>query len=243
MGLRGVAAARRQLRGAPARRAHLVRLGAARPAALRHRAAAARRRRSRRCDLPCHSRSRIVAVKGLRPGEGTGYGLRWTRRRAADDRDRAGRLRRRPRHAPRRPRRACSSAAAACRSSASVCMDMITIDVTGTRRLAGRRGRAHRPPGRRRDHRARNRGGDRDDSVGSRVPAGREDRATIRSTSKFEVRSSNSRVRVRSTTAAELQVRRYPSLLSLRRDVRIATSSSASRAGARARARASSVAR
>ena len=37
------------------------------------------RRRWRRrcgCDLPCHSDSRIVAVKGLRPGEGTGYGLR-----------------------------------------------------------------------------------------------------------------------------------------------------------------------
>ena len=57
MGLRESAAARRQLRGAAARRAHVVRLGAARPAALRHRAAAARRGRSRRCDLPCHSRA------------------------------------------------------------------------------------------------------------------------------------------------------------------------------------------
>ena len=49
-------AARRQLRGAPARHAHLVRLGAARSAALRHRAAAAGRRRISACVPPCHSR-------------------------------------------------------------------------------------------------------------------------------------------------------------------------------------------
>ena len=41
--------------------------------------------------------SRIVHVKGMRPGEGTGYGLQSVVDRAADDRDRAGGLRRRPR--------------------------------------------------------------------------------------------------------------------------------------------------
>ena len=47
--------------------------------------------------------SRVTAVKGLRPGEGVGYGWRF-QRHAAVDRGRAGRLRRRARHAPRRPR-------------------------------------------------------------------------------------------------------------------------------------------
>ena len=44
---------RREQRGAPARRARLVRLRPSRPAPLRHRPAAARRDCSR-CDLPCH---------------------------------------------------------------------------------------------------------------------------------------------------------------------------------------------
>jgi alanine racemase len=75
--------------------------------------------------------SRIVAVKGLRPGEGTGYGLRW-----ADDTARtiaivpAGyadgldlRLAGRASVLVRGRRRAIVG---------SVCMDMIMIDVTGT---------------------------------------------------------------------------------------------------------------
>ena len=33
--------------------------------------------------------SRVVAVKGVRAGEGVGYGVRFTRRAADDDRDRA----------------------------------------------------------------------------------------------------------------------------------------------------------
>lgn len=75
--------------------------------------------------------SRIVAVKGLRPGEGTGYGLRWTPSEPrtiavvpagyADGLDTrlAGRgsVLIRGRRAP---------------VVGSVCMDMITIDVTGT---------------------------------------------------------------------------------------------------------------
>ena len=48
--------------------------------------------------------SRVVAVKGLRPGEITGYGATIHGRAPDDDRDRAGRLRRRPGSAARRAR-------------------------------------------------------------------------------------------------------------------------------------------
>ncbi len=74
--------------------------------------------------------SRIVAVKGLRPGEGSGYGLRWT----PDD----------PRtiaivpagYADGLDTRLANRASALIRGRrvpivGSVCMDMITIDVTG----------------------------------------------------------------------------------------------------------------
>ena len=76
--------------------------------------------------------SRIVAVKGIRPGEGTGYGLKTTFDRAA---------RRSPSCPPATPMAStcaspaaasCSSAAAACPIVGSVCMDMTMIDVTGT---------------------------------------------------------------------------------------------------------------
>jgi len=75
--------------------------------------------------------SRIVAVKGLRPGEGTGYGLRWVAREArsiaivpagyADGLD--TRLANRASVLVRGRRRPIVG---------SVCMDMIMIDVTGT---------------------------------------------------------------------------------------------------------------
>ena len=75
--------------------------------------------------------SRIVAVKGVRPGEGTGYGLRWT---ATDPRSIAivpagyadgldTRLANRGSVLVRGERRQIVG---------SVCMDMIMIDVTGT---------------------------------------------------------------------------------------------------------------
>ena len=72
-----------------------------------------------------------MAVKGVRPGEGTGYGLRWTADRAADDRDRARRLRRRPRHAALGGRGVVLVRGRRVPIVGSVCMDMITIDVTG----------------------------------------------------------------------------------------------------------------
>ena len=112
-----VSAARRQFGGAPARQPHVVRRGASRPAALRRRAAAAVGRGSRAETCP-------VTHVPYRGGEGRarrrGHRLRTALagRRAADDRDRARRLRRRPRHARRPAARACSSAAAARRSSA-----------------------------------------------------------------------------------------------------------------------------
>jgi alanine racemase len=75
--------------------------------------------------------SRIVAVKGLRPGEGTGYGLRWIAHEArsiaivpagyADGLD--TRLANRASVLVRGRRRPIVG---------SVCMDMIMIDVTGT---------------------------------------------------------------------------------------------------------------
>ena len=144
------------------------------PAALRHRAAAACGRRSRRCDLPCHCTSRIVAVKGLRPGEGTGYGLRW---RADEPRTiaivPAG-------YADGLDTRLPGRGSVLVRGRrvpivGSVCMDMIMVDVTGLDVVARRRSRADRPAGRRRDHRARNRRRDRGDSVGGHVSAGSED--------------------------------------------------------------------
>jgi alanine racemase len=107
---------RGEFRGAPARQPHVVRRRATRPADLRCGAAAiVAANLELRPALSLHSR--IVAVKGMRAGEGTGYGFgpRTTSR---------GRLRsclqatptgwtRAPAAAP-----ACSSAAAAWRSSA-----------------------------------------------------------------------------------------------------------------------------
>jgi alanine racemase len=74
--------------------------------------------------------SRIVAVKGLRPGEGTGYGLRWT---APEPRSiaivPAG-------YADGLDTRLANRASVLVRGRrrpivGSVCMDMIMIDVTG----------------------------------------------------------------------------------------------------------------
>ena len=96
---------RGQQRGAAARLARLVRPRAARPAALRHRAAAARVDAAADAD---HD-----ARQPHRRGERRARGRRRRLRRevhagaADDDRDRAGRLRRRPRPAARRPRRRC----------------------------------------------------------------------------------------------------------------------------------------
>ena len=81
-------------------------------------ASSRRRLRPRcRCDLPCHSIA-VSCSEGLRPGEGTGYGLQDDRRPRRDDRRRPRRLRRRPRPPARGHAATCSSAAAARRSSA-----------------------------------------------------------------------------------------------------------------------------
>ena len=62
--------------------------------------------------------SRVVAVKGLRPAEGVGYGWRFQADAPRDDRGGAGRLRRRPRHAAGRPRPRADSRPPRRRSSA-----------------------------------------------------------------------------------------------------------------------------
>ena len=91
-------------------------------------------------------RSRVVAVKGVRPGDGVGYGARWTAERPARiavvpagyadglDLRLAGRgsVLVRGRRAP---------------IVGSVCMDMMTIDVTGHAGRARRRGGHHRLAG------------------------------------------------------------------------------------------------
>ena len=123
-------------------------------------------------------RSRIVAVKGIRPGEGIGYGLRGAVDRPvtlavvpagyADGLDTrlAGRgdVLVRGRRAP---------------IVGSVCMDMTMIDVTGTDVAPGdevvivgeQDDESHRRP--------RDRGHDRDDSVRAAVPRRRADRAGL----------------------------------------------------------------
>ena len=75
-------------------------------------------------------RSRVVAVKGVRPGEVVGYGGRFVAAQPTPHRDRAGGLRRRARYAAGRAwvvlirgRRAPIVGA--------VSMDMITLDATG----------------------------------------------------------------------------------------------------------------
>ena len=123
--------------------------------------------------------SRIVAVKGLRPGEGTGYGLkidRATRREPiaivpagyADGLD--------PRLAGRgymlvRGRRAPIVG--------SVCMDMTMIDVTGIDVAPGDEVVIVGEPGRGVDRRARNGRGDRHDSVRVAVPRRHENRTGV----------------------------------------------------------------
>ena len=94
--------------------------------------ASSRRRSPRRCrcDLPCHCTAVSWHVKGMRPGEGTGYGLRTV----------ADGPRRSPSSLPATP------TASICRMAGrgymlvrgrrvpivgSVCMDMTMIDVTG----------------------------------------------------------------------------------------------------------------
>ena len=74
--------------------------------------------------------SRIVHVKGIRPGEGTRLWIEVGRRSPADDRHRAGR------YADGLDRRMASRAFMLVRGKrvpvvGSVCMDMTTIDVTG----------------------------------------------------------------------------------------------------------------
>ncbi len=73
-------------------------------AAVRHRAAAAGVDRCRLTPVMTLT-SRVVAVKGLRPGEITGYGARFVAERPTTHRDRAGGICRRSRPAARRPRR------------------------------------------------------------------------------------------------------------------------------------------
>ncbi len=117
MGLRRRPAPRRQLRGAPARRAHVVRLGPAGPAALRHRAAAARGRRSRPATCP-------VTHEPYRGGEGRARRARAPATACAGAPTGRGRSRSCRPATPTASTRAspaaasCSSAAAACRSSA-----------------------------------------------------------------------------------------------------------------------------
>ena len=78
-----------------------------------------------------------------------GYGATLHRRRTAHDRGRASRLCRRSGPSSGGPRVTCSWPGDGRQLSAPVCMDMITIDVTGARCDARRRGRDHRSAGRR----------------------------------------------------------------------------------------------
>ena len=120
-------------------------------------------------------RSRIVAVKGIRPGEGTGYGLRNAGDQPATlavvpagyadglDLRLAGRgyMLVRGRRAP---------------VVGSVCMDMTTIDVTGMDVAPGDEVVMVGEQGERVDRRAGDCGVDRHDSVRVAVPAGFSDR-------------------------------------------------------------------
>ncbi len=139
------------------------------PAALRRRAAAARDDASPlRPALSLHSR--IVAVKGMRPGEGAGYGVAMTATEPADDRRRAGRLRRRP-----RPRLAGRGVVLVRGRRVpivgSVCMDMMMIDVTGLDVAPGDEVVIVGAQGDERDRRARDGRVDRHDSVRSSCAA------------------------------------------------------------------------
>ena len=130
--------------------------------------------------------SRIVAVKGVRPGEGTGYGLRW---RA----DGPGTIAIVPAgYADGLDTRLGGRGVVLVRGRrvpivGAVSMDMIIDRRDRPRRLARRRRGAHRRAGGRVHYGARDRGGDWDDSVGSRVPVGKQDREKIRD--KLEVQS------------------------------------------------------
>ena len=170
------------------------------PAALRHRAAAAGGRRSRAATCP-------VTHQPYRGGEGPARRARAPATACAGGPTSRARSRSCRPATPTASTRAwpaaasCSSAAAACRSSARVCMDMIMVDVTGLDVSPGDEVVLIGRQGERGDHRARNGGGDRDDSVGGGVPAGSQDReAAIESSSKFEVEKSE----VRSTGAPRL---------------------------------------
>ena len=115
--------------------------------------------------------SRIVAVKGMRPGEGTGYGLRIVVDRPRHDRGRPGRLRRRPRSPPGRPRLHARTRTARTGRRLGVHGhddDRRDRHGCGTGRRSGDRRRA----GRRIDRRARDRRVDRDDSVRAALPLG-----------------------------------------------------------------------
>ena len=157
------ARARRQQRRAPARLARLV--GSACVPGCCCTASCRRRSRRTSTSTPVITLdSRVVAVKGVRAGEGVGYGVRFTAERPttiaivpagyADGLDLrlAGRgaVLIRGRRAP---------------IVGSVCMDMLMADVTGLRRVAGRRGRHHRIAGRRAHRRARDGRADWDDPV------------------------------------------------------------------------------
>ena len=121
-------------------------------------------------------RSRVVAVKGMRPGEATGYGARFTAERPttiaivpagyADGLDLrlAGRgaVLIRGRRAP---------------IVGSVCMDMLMVDVTGLDVSPGDEVVIIGAQGERPHRRPRDGRDDRDDSVGDRLPRREPDRA------------------------------------------------------------------
>ena len=113
--------------------------------------------------------SRMVAVKGVRAGEGVGYGLRWRTDEPRSIGDRPRGIRRRARHATVGARLG-AGAWPPCANRRRGLDGHDRRRRHRTRRRAGRRGRDHRPAGRRRDHRARDGGGDRVDSLGSRLP-------------------------------------------------------------------------
>ncbi len=124
--------------------------------------------------------SRVVAVKGLRPGEVSGYGARFTAARADDHRHRAGGIRRWARSAARWPRgRPDPRPPLADHRLGLHGHAHRRCDRNG--RLARRRGRDRRSPGPRSDRCSRDGGDDRIDSVGNRVPHRLTDRTGLRS--------------------------------------------------------------
>ena len=156
-----------QQRGDAARRAGVVRLRPARPAALWPGAAAAGDDARPRAG---HEPGQHGGVgEGRAPGRGRQLRDALPHRRAAADRRGAGRLRRRHRHPQRQPRRRPGPRPA--RPDRRRRLHGHDDDRRHRRRRrAGRRGRHRRPAGRRAARHARDRGDHRRDSLGAALP-------------------------------------------------------------------------